>query len=149
MLLGAGDLEGEMRRAADNAVRWVDARFGGHVRQADLPRHYARSRLLLFPSAGEPWGVVANEACAAGVPVLVSPYAGAADDLVRDHDNGRVLPLDVGRWAEAAVELLHDDATWQRMSSRCIAQVRDYTYANAADGIAAAVAHAVRTEAAA
>ena len=149
MLLGAGDLEGEMRRAADNAVRWVDARFGGHVRQADLPRHYARSRLLLFPSAGEPWGVVANEACAAGVPVLVSPYAGAADDLVRDHDNGRVLPLDVGRWAEAAVELLHDDATWQRMSSRCIAQVRDYTYANAAAGIAAAVAHAVRTEAAA
>jgi len=149
MLLGAGDLEGEMRRAADNAVRWVDARFGGHVRQADLPRHYARSRLLLFPSAGEPWGVVANEACAAGVPVLVSPYAGAADDLVRDHDNGRVLPLDVGRWAEAAVALLHDDATWQRMSSRCIAQVRDYTYANAAAGIAAAVAHAVRTEAAA
>jgi glycosyltransferase involved in cell wall biosynthesis len=78
--------------------------------------------------------------------VLVSPHAGAADDLVRDHDNGRVLPLDVGRWAEAAVTLLRDDAAWQRMSRRCIAQVRDYTYANAAAGIAAAVTHAVRSD---
>lgn len=144
VLLGAGELEGEMRRAADNAVRWVDARFGGYARQGELPLHYARSRLLLFPSAGEPWGVVANEACAAGVPVLVSPHAGAADDLVRDHDNGRVLALDVGLWAAAAVSLLSDEATWQRMSQRCITQVREYTYANAAAGIAAAVTHAVR-----
>src|ERR1700761_3739691 len=104
-----------MRRAADNVVRWVDARFGGYARQSELPVHYARSRLMLFPSAGEPWGVVANEACAAGVPVIVSPRAGAANDLVRDGDNGRVLPLDVGRWSDAVLALLSDDAAWARM----------------------------------
>ena len=147
LLLGAGELEGEMRRAADNVVRWVDARFGGYARQSELPVHYARSRLMLFPSAGEPWGVVANEACAAGVPVIVSPRAGAANDLVRDGDNGRVLPLDVGRWSDAVLALLSDDAAWARMSKRCVELVGDYTYENATAGIAAAVAHAVDREA--
>ena len=146
LLLGAVELEGEMRRAADNAVLWVDARFGGFARQSELPGHYARSRVLLFPSAGEPWGVVANEACAAGVPVIVSPHAGAANDLVRDGDNGRVLPLDAARWSDAVLALLVDDVEWRRMSRRCVELVRDYTYANAAAGIAAAVAHAVDEE---
>ncbi len=143
LLLGAGELEGAMRSAADAAAPWVDARFGGFASQAELPLHYARSRLLLFPSAGEPWGVVANEACAAGVPVIVSPHAGAANDLVRDGDNGRVLALDVARWCEAASALLSDDAAWQRMSRRCLELVDDYTYDNASAGIAAAVARAV------
>ena len=143
VLLGAGELEAAMRRAAHEERAWIDVRFEGFARQAELPGHYARGRLLLFPSAGEPWGVVANEACAAGTPVIASPHAGAARDLVRDGENGRVLPLDVAPWAEAAVELLTDAATWQRMSTRGLELVDEYTYANAAAGIAAAVAHAV------
>lgn len=143
VLLGAGELEGQMRRAADDAGAWLDARFEGFARQSDLPSHYARGRVLLFPSAGEPWGVVANEACAAGVPVIASPHAGASGDLVHDGDNGRVLPLDATLWADAAIELLRDEAAWRRMSARCLELVDEYTYANAAAGIAAAVAHAI------
>ncbi len=147
LMLGSGELEGEMRRAADESRAWADVRFGGFARQADLPPHYARSRLLLFPTVGDTWGVVANEACAAGVPVIVSPHAGVAGDLVRDGQNGRVLPLVPQAWADAAAALLADETGWQRMSRRARALVDDYTYANAAAGIAAAVAHAVGAEA--
>ena len=135
-----------MREAVQRAGPAVDARFAGFARQADLPRHYARSKLLLFPTVGDTWGVVANEACAAGVPVIVSPQAGVAGDLVRDGDNGRVLPLDVARWAGAAADLLQDEATWARMSRRCRELVAPYTFENAAAGVAAAVAHAVASE---
>jgi len=148
LLVGSGELEPAMREAAASAAVWVDACFAGFARQAELPAHYARSRLLLFPTVGDTWGVVANEACAAGVPVIVSPQAGVAGDLVRDGENGRVLPLDVARWADAAAALLQDDATWQRMSRRCLELVRPYTYASAAEGVAAAVAHAVGARAA-
>ena len=143
LLVGSGELDAQMRRAVDQVAHAVDARFAGFARQAELPAHYARSRLLLFPTVGDTWGVVANEACAAGVPVLVSPQAGVAGDLVRDGDNGRVLPLDVDRWADAAAALLRDDTTWQRMSRRGVELVRAYTYASAAAGVAAAVAHAI------
>lgn len=146
LLVGSGELEPAMRQAVARAGPLVDARFAGFARQAELPFHYARSRLLLFPTVGDTWGVVANEACAAGVPVIVSPQAGVAGDLVREGDNGRVLPLDVAQWADAAAALLTDGEAWQRMSRRCRELVGPYTYASAAAGVAAAVAHAVARE---
>lgn len=142
LLVGSGELEAEMRRAADRVADRVDAQFAGFARQAELPGHYLRARVMLFPTLGDTWGVVANEACAAGLAVIVSPQAGVAGDLVRDGDNGRVLPLDVARWSEAAALLLGDERLWRRMSACSIERVRDYTYANAARGLAAAVGHA-------
>ena len=144
LLVGSGPLEASMRQAAARVADRVDAEFAGFATQAELPGHYARARLMLFPTAGDTWGVVANEACAAGVPVLVSPQAGVAGDLVLDGQNGRVLPLDAARWAVAAAELLSDEATWQRMSRCSMDRVRPYTYANAARGLADAVAHATQ-----
>lgn len=142
LLVGSGGLETTMRREAEQVDAQVDAHFAGFARQADLPRHYARAKLLLFPTVGDTWGVVANEACAAGLAVIVSPQAGVAGDLVRDGENGRVLPLDVAVWVEAAAALLDDPEQRLRMSARSIEQVRPYTYANAASGLAAAISHA-------
>jgi glycosyltransferase involved in cell wall biosynthesis len=144
LLVGSGELEPAMRRAAQAAGPWVDARFAGFARQAELPGHYARSKLLLFPTRGDTWGVVANEACAAGVPVLVSPQAGVARELVRDGENGRVLAVDVDAWAQAAAALLDDEPARARMGARGLELVQPYSHANAARGLAAAVALACR-----
>lgn len=142
LLVGAGELEQEMRRAAARVADCVDAQFAGFARQSELPAHYSRAKVLLFPTSGDTWGVVANEACAAGVPVIVSPQAGVCGDLVRDGENGRVLPLDVDRWAQAAAALIGEEAVWQRLSERALDLVGSYTYSNAAKGLADAVAHA-------
>jgi glycosyltransferase involved in cell wall biosynthesis len=144
MLVGSGPLDASLRQAVARVADRVDAEFAGFATQAELPGHYARARLMLFPSAADTWGVVANEACAAGVPVLVSPQASVAGDLVLDGQNGRVLPLDATRWAVAAAELLSDDSAWRRMSRCSLDRVRPCTYANAALGLADAVAHATR-----
>jgi glycosyltransferase involved in cell wall biosynthesis len=76
------------------------------------------AKLLLLPSKREPWGLVCNEALQCGTPSLVSPHVGAANDLVLDGVNGRVLPLDVERWVNAAAELLGDASAWLAMSER-------------------------------
>ena len=149
LLVGSGELEGAMRQAAERLAPWIDARFPGFARQSELPACYARSKLLLFPTTGDTWGVVANEACAAGVPVIVSPQAGVANDLVRDGVNGRVLPLEVEAWAEAAANLLRDDGMRQRMAVQCLERVGPYNYANAARGLAQAIVAASRGTAAA
>jgi glycosyltransferase involved in cell wall biosynthesis len=142
LLVGSGELRARMQQATELASRWVDARFAGFARQSELPGYYLRSRLLLFPTAGDTWGVVANEACAAGLPVIVSPAAGVAHELVRDGENGHVLPLAVAPWADAAATLLADESAWRRMSRRSLELVQPYTYANAAAGVAAAIGHA-------
>ena len=141
--LGSGELEGVLREATAFNSDLVQGEFAGFARQAELPGHYARARLLLFPTLGDTWGVVANEACAAGVPVLTCPVAGVAGELVRDGESGFVLPLELERWADTVARLLTDDAGRESMARRARELVQPYSYGNAAAGLAAALRHAM------
>jgi glycosyltransferase involved in cell wall biosynthesis len=147
LLVGAGPLEPQMRVACAAAAPEVRAHFAGFARQDALPALYRSARVFLFPTQGDVWGVVANEACAAGLPVLVSPHAGCAGELVRHQDNGFVLPLSEPRWAGAAVRLLGDDALHAAMAARSRARVRRYNFEAAAKGLAAAVRASVGRDA--
>lgn len=144
VFLGKGPLWDSLQAQARDLADLVDVRFPGFLDQAALPQAYRQGKVFLFPSSWDPWGVVANEACAVGLPVLVTPVAGSAGEIVRDHENGRVLPLDLPAWIDAASALLTDAALWQRMSARSRALVADYTYDNAARGLADALDFARR-----
>lgn len=139
--IGAGAMEAQMRSAA--AAVQVDAHFLGFAQQADLPQRYGAARILLFPTRWDPWGVIANEACAAGLPVMVTPMAGAADELVKHECNGFVLPLNVEAWADAAVALLQDAALYEKFSSAARQEVVAYTYESAAREILGAIEYAL------
>jgi len=142
-LLGHGPLRAELQAQADALAATVDAHFAGHVSQAEIPPWFLRARLFLFPTRWDPWGVVANEACLAGVPVLVSPHAGVAGELVRDGEAGRVLALDEAAWIDAACELLSDAPLHARQAAAARAAVRPYTFDNAAAGIVDAARQAL------
>ena len=139
LFVGSGQMEAEMRAAAVAAAKEVDCVFSGFARQNELPQLYGSARILIFPTQWDTWGVVANEACAAGLPVLVSPKAGSAGELVRDGENGYVLPLNIQEWASAAVRLLSDSTLYASMAARSRALVQEYSFENAAAGIASAV----------
>jgi len=143
LFVGTGVQEEELKARAAQHPDLVQARFRGFTAHGDLPALYRSARVFLFPSLWDPWGVVANEACAAGLPVLVSPKPGVANELVIDGRNGFVCKLDVDDWAERAAVLLTQPAVWQRFSRNSQEAVKDYTYANAAAGLVAACRHAV------
>lgn len=144
VFVGSGGLEGEIRAYAKSLEAEVETSFAGFARQEALPGWYGASRIFLFPTRWDPWGVVANEACAAGVPVLVSEVAGSAGELVRDGENGFVMLLDCERWTDAAVRLLTDESLYAAMGARCRERVAEYSYGNAARGIAQAARAADR-----
>jgi glycosyltransferase involved in cell wall biosynthesis len=54
----------------------------GFVNQAELPPYYHAADILVLPSYHEPWGLVVNEAMAAGALPVVSDRVGAGPDLV-------------------------------------------------------------------
>jgi glycosyltransferase involved in cell wall biosynthesis len=54
----------------------------GFVNQSELPAYYHAADILVLPSEVEKWGLVVNEAMAAGVLPVVSDRVGAAPDLV-------------------------------------------------------------------
>ncbi|QOY85095.1 glycosyltransferase family 4 protein [Paludibaculum fermentans] len=70
--------------------------FLGPRPAADLLPCYAWAQCFVLPSMSEPWGLVVNEAMAAGLPVIVSDRCGCVDDLVEPGGNGWLFnPEDV------------------------------------------------------
>jgi glycosyltransferase involved in cell wall biosynthesis len=89
--------EGEERQALEQlaADRGIaeHVSVAGFINQAELPAWYAASDVLVLPSdSRETWGLVVNEAMAAGLPVVVSDAAGCSPDLVRPGENGFTHP---------------------------------------------------------
>lgn len=135
LVVGAGSLEGRLRDAARTAMRLVELRFHGFASQAELPALYQSARVFLFPTHGDVWGIVANEACAAGLPVLATPQAGVAGELVIEGRNGHVRELRVDEWASCAARLLTDDGLWRACSRYGLQRVQRYAFDSAAQGI--------------
>ena len=140
LLIGNGPLKRQIIAALEKAR--INFDYPGFVQPAELPKYYADVKLFLFPTRLDAWGVVANEALASGTPVIVTPYAGAADDLVIDGRNGHIVELDSQRWADKIVELLSDEAKWSSLAENGLLSKEEFNYENAARGILAACAHA-------
>ena len=134
-ILGDGPLRDSLRVAAAEASNEVEVHFAGNVSQTDVPRWFASARIFLFPSAWDPWGVVANEACLAGVPTIISPLAGAAGELIVDNETGLVRELELAQWVDAACELISNDALYKKIARQAEQRVRPYNFERAAAGI--------------
>lgn len=135
LFVGAGSEEERLRSAAQRRSEFIEAEFNGFASHDSLPSLYRSARIFLFPTLWDPWGVVANEACASGLPVLVTPDAGVAGELVRDGENGFICDLNVNQWAKRATLLLSNQNVWDNFSARSLWLVREYSYDNAANGI--------------
>ncbi len=101
-LAGSGPLEPHLRARA--AAAGVACRFLGNVPYALLPQVYAQAGILVFPTLGDNWGLVVNEALAAGMPVLGSRYSQAVEQLIVDGLHGWTFRPDVPAEFDAALD---------------------------------------------
>lgn len=96
--------------------------FAGFVQPTGLPEWYALGDVLVFPTHGDPNGLVVEEALAAGLPVIVSDAAGDIRARVPE-SVGRVVPVgDAGALA-AAMEALAEPSVREPMAGRAPAWV--------------------------
>jgi glycosyltransferase involved in cell wall biosynthesis len=96
VILGDGELREELQaqRSALGLGRVV--LMPGFRGYSELPRYYGLASAFVHASNTEQWGLVVNEAMAAGLPVLVSNRCGCAPDLVEEGRNGFTFdPYDV------------------------------------------------------
>lgn len=108
VLVGSGPQE-PMLRARARELRGVV--FAGFQQIDTLPSYFGLASCLVLPSVSETWGLVVNEAMAAGLPVLVSHRCGCVPELVRAGLNGYVCdPFDIERMA-GLMEVMSSEAT--------------------------------------
>ncbi len=104
VVAGEGPERSSLRALADElGVRLV---LTGDVDWERIVELYAAADVFALLSEREPWAVVVNEAAACGLPLVLSDRVGAAHDLLRDGENGRLVPAgDVAAAATALREL--------------------------------------------
>lgn len=72
----------------------LSLRFLGEIPYETLPSVYQQAGILVFPTLSDEWGLVVNEAMAAGLPVLGSMYSQAVEELVVNDVHGWTFRTD-------------------------------------------------------
>jgi len=94
---------------------------------------YRRHDLLVFPSTYEGFGLVVLEAMSQGLPVIATPV-GCVPDLIRDGDNGLVVPArDANALARAVRRLMDAPEERQRIGGNGAVTVSSMTWRRTAE----------------
>jgi glycosyltransferase involved in cell wall biosynthesis len=117
-LLASGELRFELTIVGDGRLyqqleSWAAGTKGvvdvsPFVQASEVPSVYARTDVLLFPTLGDPYGLVVDEALAAGMPVVSSDKAGDIAWRLAD-GRGWVLPAEApDQWSSRIQALIGD-----------------------------------------
>lgn len=130
-ITGDGILRNKLEKLAnDLGVKLIITGFIDN--QQELFKHYYLSDVFILASTYEPWGLVVNEAMAAGLPVLVSSICGCSLDLVKEGKNGYCInPLDIDDIANK-IELLFNDKELKEKGINSREIINEYTFENSA-----------------
>jgi glycosyltransferase involved in cell wall biosynthesis len=79
-LVGSGP-DGDELRTVSEKLKLQNIHFYAAQEAREMPSFYRSADALVFPTLGDQWGLVANEAVLSGIPVLCSRYAGCALEL--------------------------------------------------------------------
>jgi glycosyltransferase involved in cell wall biosynthesis len=136
IVAGSGSLDMFVRDAA-SSLRSV--LYLGHLSGERVWEAYCAADVLVLPSRREPWGLVVNEAMAAGLPAIVSEDVGCADDLVHHGVTGMIVRAGASNSLHSALLKLADNPAQRiRMGERARELISGWTLAEEARIIASA-----------
>ena len=127
--VGSGDDLPRLRALAAELKVEDRVHFLEKLSDGEVAARYAHADLFALPSTGEGFGLVFLEAMAFGKPV-VGVAAGGVTDIVRDNENGFLVPPgDAQRLSHALRMLLEDDALRARLGAAGAEMVkREYSF---------------------
>jgi len=91
VICGSGSEEATLRALIRAEQLEPCIHLPGFIPYDALPDWYGLASAFIHPAYQEQWGLVLNEACAAGLPILCSSTVGACPDLVKPQQNGLVF----------------------------------------------------------
>jgi glycosyltransferase involved in cell wall biosynthesis len=113
----------------------------GPVSKAALIEEFRSARCMLYRGdINETFCLAVGEAQAMGVPTVVQDL-GSVIERVVDGETGFIRPTDAG-FADAAVQLLSDDALWSKQHHAALQSQRAWRWPDAAAAFEALIPHA-------
>lgn len=119
----------------------------GFKQKDEVPKFLAVSDVLILPSISEPWGLVVNEAMAAGLPVLVSRKCGCYPDLIKEGINGFSFdPYDEFALSDLMHNIVQGKVDLEYMGKKSLEIIKDFTPERAAEIISNTIESVLQKE---
>jgi glycosyltransferase involved in cell wall biosynthesis len=113
------------RKAAEENIEHVF--FEGFKQIEDLPLYYGISDIFVFPSYNDVWGLVINEACAAGLPIISSASTGGACELVSAENGAVYEKKDIEGLRNCLKRILLNDGVKETMGEKSRERILQYS----------------------
>ena len=97
--------------------------FTGYINDETRNALYKSAAVAVFPSLYEPFGIVALEAMAANVPVVVTDTGGLAEIVEHGTDGLKCFPGNAPSLADQVIALLRNDSAAREMSKEALQKV--------------------------
>jgi len=144
VMLFIGD--GLEREAMEVAVKHhgIRAIFTGFLNQKELSRYYVLADMFAIVSSYDASPKALNEAMNFAIPVVCSEGVGTAHDLVRNGENGFVVPVgDIDAISKSIWQLFNDRKLSRQMGMASSNIVVDWNLKNAAKAILQAAHYSI------
>ncbi|PKM80618.1 MAG: DUF1957 domain-containing protein [Firmicutes bacterium HGW-Firmicutes-14] len=116
VISGKGSYQEELYKLAEQLGVNHKVYFTGFADDDTRNMLFACSDLAVFPSLYEPFGIVALEAMATRVPVIVSETGGLSEVVEHGVDGLKVYPDDVNSLASAVLRILSEPGLAEKLS---------------------------------
>jgi glycosyltransferase involved in cell wall biosynthesis len=120
---GAEEVAGQVRGAAGEG--WL--KIAGEFTRSEMPTFWNELDIAVVPSWEEPFGLVALEALACGVPVVAS-NTGGLKEIVTDGESGVLVPpKEAEALARTLVTLLTNETLRSRLAAGSVRRAGEYS----------------------
>lgn len=144
LLVGSGSEKKKLQSyCSENNIENVY--FLGFRQGINLIKFFAVSDIFVFPTRRDVWGLVVNEAMAARLPVICSKFAGCAEDLIREGENGYLVDPENYEQVALYIERILLDKHLQGIMGRKSEEIIEgYTIKESANGFVEAIHNALK-----
>lgn len=131
LLVGEGPDKKELETLARRLGLAEEIVFTGRIENCRLKDYYGAADAFLFASKSETQGIVLLEAFAAGLPI-VGVRATGVSDLIKDGENGFLVPEDMDIFAQKTQLLITDTLLCETLSEGAYTQAFHFHESNVA-----------------
>jgi len=129
---GDGDLRNDLIEASAHKDIGDRMHFTGYLDKEEMNRMYSEASIVCMPSVSEPFGLVATEAAAVKIPVILSKNVGAAEVLPGAI---QIEHTDIEGFANSIIELLDKKSDIEKITSKNFRSMKDLTWHKTANEI--------------
>lgn len=144
VLCGDGKLRSQLERQIHRLGLEKYIHLTGFLQQDEMLPYFAHAGCLIHASTHEQWGLVVNEAMAAGLPLLVSNRCGCYEDLLLEGVNGFGFdPENQQQLTELMLKVSSGVVNLHAMGQASLQHIQKYSPDYFAEGLKQAVDYAI------